>query len=72
MCARELWLCGAVAESAESVGQNGAFQQQAGESVTRGDRRRRELEARRRRSPACCWNAGAPPAASGDRLWRAD
>ena len=31
---------------AEFVGQNGAFQQQAGESVTRGDRRRRELEAR--------------------------
>ena len=29
--------------SAEFVGQNGASQQQAGESVTRGDRRRREL-----------------------------
>jgi len=28
------------------VGENGAFQQQASESVTRGDRRRRELEAR--------------------------
>jgi hypothetical protein len=30
----------------ESVGRNGASQQQPGESVTRGDRRRRELEAR--------------------------
>ena len=31
---------------AQSVGQNGASEQQADESVTRGDRRRRELEAR--------------------------
>jgi hypothetical protein len=31
---------------AGSAGQNGTFQQQAGESVTRGDRRRRDLEAR--------------------------
>ena len=36
------WIYGSVAES---VGENGAFQKQAGESVTRGDRRRRELEA---------------------------
>ena len=32
--------------SAESVGENGTLQGQAGESVTRGDRWRRELEAR--------------------------
>ena len=38
-----LWINGSVAEFA---GHNGAFQQQAGESVTRGDRRRRELQAR--------------------------
>ena len=56
---------------AEFVGQNGAFQQQAGESVTRGDGRRRELwlESRRRRSPACCWKAWLPSAAIGDRLF---
>src|ERR1039458_8792957 len=39
---------------AQSVGQNGAFQQQAGESVTRGDRRRRELEARSSSPPLAC------------------
>ena len=39
---------------AESVGQNGTFQQQAGESVTRGDRRRRELEARSSSPPLAC------------------
>ncbi len=53
---------------AEFVGQNGAFQQQAGESVTRGDRRRRELEARSSSPPlAClllkCWTA------SGGKWW---
>jgi hypothetical protein len=39
---------------AESVGQNGAFRQQAGQSVTRGDRRRRELEARSSSPPLAC------------------
>ncbi len=38
-----LYIFGSVAKS---VGQNGTSQGQAGESVTRGDRRRRELEAR--------------------------
>ena len=44
-----IWGC-----MAKSVGQNGAFQQQAGESVTRGDRRRRELEARSSSPPLAC------------------
>ena len=39
---------------AEFVGQNGALQRQAGESVTRGDRRRRELEARSPSPPLAC------------------
>ena len=36
---------------AEFVGQNGTPQQQAGESVTRGDRRRRELGLERPSPP---------------------
>jgi hypothetical protein len=36
------------------VGQNGAFRQQAGESVTHGDRRRRKLEARSSSPPLAC------------------
>jgi len=47
------------------VGQNGAFQQQAGESVTRGDRRRRELEARSS-SPPLARLLPESLAASGD------
>ena len=39
---------------AESVGQNGAVRRQAGESVTRGDRRRPELEARNSSPPLAC------------------
>jgi len=50
---------------AEYVGQNGAFQQQAGESVTRGDRRRRELEARSS-SPPLARLLPESLAASGD------
>src|ERR1039458_7388848 len=49
---------------AQSVGQNGAFQQQAGESVTRGDRRRRELEARGSWPPL-----PSPKQESQDALW---
>ncbi len=39
---------------AEFVGQNGAFQRQAGESVGCGYRRRRELEARSLSPPLAC------------------
>jgi hypothetical protein len=39
---------------AQFAGQNGTFQQQAGETVTRGDRRRRELEARSSSPPLAC------------------
>ena len=51
---------------AEFVGQNGAFQQQAGESVTRGDRRRRELEARSSSPPLArlLLESWPPPAGS--------
>ena len=51
---------------AESAGQNGASQKQPGESVTRDDRRRRELEARK-------LVAAARPAAAGKRApWEGD
>lgn len=46
-----IFLCGCIAKS---VGQNGTSPGQAGESVTRGDRRRRELEARRPSPPLAC------------------
>ena len=48
---------------AEFVGENGAFQQAAGESVTRGDRRRRELV-----SSEAVAAARPPPAEKRDRL----
>jgi hypothetical protein len=53
---------------AEFVGQNGAFRQQAGESVTRGDRRRRELEARSSSPPLACLLPECL-AASGGNQW---
>ena len=45
-----------------------AFQQQAGESVTRGDRRRRELEARSPSPPLACLLLESF-AASGGKWW---
>jgi hypothetical protein len=54
--------------TAESVGQNGAFLHLADESVTRGDRRRRELEARSSSPPLACLLPECL-AASGGNQW---
>jgi hypothetical protein len=52
----------------ESVGQSGTPQGQAGESVTRGDRRRRELEARKPSPPLDRLLLGSL-SASGGNWW---
>ena len=50
---------------AESVGEKDASQQQAGESVTRSDRRRRELEARSSSPPLARLLLGSLAASGG-------
>ena len=50
------------------MGKKGAFQQQAGESVTRGDGRRRVLEARSPSPPLACLLLESF-AASGGKWW---
>jgi len=52
------------------VGQNGAPQQQAGESVTRSDRRRRELEAHSSSPPLARLLLGSLAAYGG--IWWSD
>ena len=52
------------------MGQNGAPQQQAGESVARSDRRRRELEARSSSPPLARLLLGSLAACGGN--WWSD